>query len=89
MFRGQLIANALGASVSRNQHQELGWMDVGRVSHVPENYFQIPEKINIMQWHSETFEIPRGGVRLAQNNVCQIKCIKLGAMYWVFNFILK
>ena len=82
----QLIANALGASVSRNQHQELGWMDVGRVSHVPENYFQIPEKINIMQWHSETFEIPRGGVRLAQNNVCQNQMYQIGRNVLGFQF---
>ncbi len=83
---GQLIANALGASVSRNQHQELGWMDVGRVSHIPENYFQIPEKINIMQWHSETFEIPRGGVRLAQNNVCQNQMYQIGRNVLGFQF---
>ena len=83
---GQLIANALGASVSRNQYQELGWMDVGRVSHVPENYFQIPEKINIMQWHSETFEIPRGGVRLAQNNVCQNQMYQIGRNVLGFQF---
>ena len=83
---GQLIANALGASVSRNQHQELGWMDVGRVSHVPENYFQIPEKINIMQWHSETFEIPRGGVLLAQNNVCQNQMYQIGRNVLGFQF---
>lgn len=83
---GQLIANALGASVSRNQHQELGWIDVGRVSHVPENYFQIPEKINIMQWHSETFEIPRGGVRLAQNNVCQNQMYQIGRNVLGFQF---
>jgi len=31
---GQLIANALGAAVSRNPHQELGWMDVGRAAYV-------------------------------------------------------
>ena len=83
---GQLIANALGASVSRNQHQELGWMDVVRVSHVPENYFQIQEKINIMQWHSETFEIPRGGVRLAQNNVCQNQMYQIGRNVLGFQF---
>ena len=82
----QLIANALGASVSRNQYQELGWMDVGRVSHIPENYFQIPEKINIMQWHSETFEIPRGGVRLAQNNVCQNQMYQIGRNVLGFQF---
>jgi GMP synthase-like glutamine amidotransferase len=83
---GQLIANALGASVSRNQHQELGWMDVGRVSHVPENYFQIPEKINIMQWHSETFEIPKGGVRLAENRVCRNQLYQIGRNVLGFQF---
>ncbi|WP_420001866.1 type 1 glutamine amidotransferase [Acinetobacter sp. LF10] len=83
---GQLIANALGASVSRNQHQELGWMDVGRVSHVPENYFQIPDKLNIMQWHSETFEIPRGGVRLAENKVCQNQMYQIGRNVLGFQF---
>ena len=83
---GQLIANALGASVSRNQHEELGWMDVGRVSHVPENYFQIPDKLNIMQWHSETFEIPRGGVRLAENKVCQNQMYQIGRNVLGFQF---
>ena len=83
---GQLIANALGASVSRNQHQELGWMDVGRVSHVPENYFQIPDKLNIMQWHSETFEIPRGGVRLAENKVFQNQMYQIGRNVLGFQF---
>ena len=83
---GQLVANALGAAVSRNQHQELGWMDVGRVSHVPENYFQIPDKLNIMQWHSETFEIPRGGVRLAENKVCQNQMYQIGRNVLGFQF---
>ena len=83
---GQLIANALGAAVSRNQHQEWGWRDVGRVSHVPENYFQIPDKLNIMQWHSETFEIPRGGVRLAENKVCQNQMYQIGRNVLGFQF---
>ncbi|MGL5402610.1 MAG: type 1 glutamine amidotransferase, partial [Acinetobacter sp.] len=52
----------------------------------PENYFQIPEKINIMQWHSETFEIPRGGVRLAQNNVCQNQMYQIGRNVLGFQF---
>lgn len=83
---GQLIANALGAAVSRNQYQELGWMDVGRASHIPENCFQIPEKINIMQWHSETFEIPRGGIRLAENEVCRNQLYQIGRNVLGFQF---
>lgn len=83
---GQLIANALGARVSRNQHQELGWMDVGRAANVPSNCFQIPEKINIMQWHSETFDIPKGAVHLAENPVCKNQMYQIGTNVLGFQF---
>jgi GMP synthase-like glutamine amidotransferase len=83
---GQLIANALGAAVSRNPHQELGWMDVGRASHIPDDYFKIPEKINILQWHSETFEIPKGAVRLAENSVCHNQMYQIGRNVLGFQF---
>ena len=83
MFRGQLIANALGASVSRNQHQEVGLDGCGSCFFTYPKLLSNTRKINIMQWHSETFEIPKGGVRLAEIMFVKIKCIKLGAMYWV------
>lgn len=83
---GQLIANALGAAVSRNPDQELGWMDVGRASHIPEQCFQIPEQLNILQWHSETFEIPKGAVRLAENKVCLNQMYQIGPNVLGFQF---
>ena len=61
-------------------------MDVGRASSVPEDCFQIPEKINIMQWHSETFEIPKGGVRLAENRVCRNQLYQIGRNVLGFQF---
>ncbi|ENX19193.1 hypothetical protein F892_03353 [Acinetobacter vivianii] len=83
---GQLIANALGAAVSRNPDQELGWMDVGRASHIPEQCFQIPEQLNILQWHSETFEIPKGAIRLAENKVCLNQMYQIGRNVLGFQF---
>ncbi len=83
---GQLIANALGAAVSRNPHQELGWMDVGRAAYVPEDYFQIPQQLNVLQWHSETFEIPKGAVRLAENKVCINQMYQIGRNVLGFQF---
>ena len=83
---GQLIANALGASVSRNSQQELGWMDVGRASNIPDDYFKIPEKVNILQWHSESFEIPKGGVRLAENPICPNQLYQIGRNVLGFQF---
>ncbi len=49
----------LGAAVSRNQQQELGWTTVRKIQHVPTECFELPEQFNVMQWHSETFEIPK------------------------------
>lgn len=83
---GQLIANALGAAVSRNPDQELGWMDVGRALHIPEQCFQIPEQLNILQWHSETFEIPKGAIRLAENKVCLNQMYQIGRNVLGFQF---
>lgn len=42
---GQLIANALGAAVSRNRYQELGWSTVQRVPNLPKESFLLPEKL--------------------------------------------
>lgn len=44
LSRGQLIANALGAAVSRNRYQELGWSTVQRVPNLPKESFLLPEK---------------------------------------------
>jgi GMP synthase-like glutamine amidotransferase len=83
---GQLIANTLGANVSRNPQQELGWTKVYRSNGVPDEYFQMPSEIEVMQWHSETFEIPKGGVRLAENNVCLNQMYQIGKNVLGFQF---
>lgn len=83
---GQLIANALGAAVSRNRYQELGWSTVQRVPNLPKESFLLPEKINVMQWHSETFEIPKGAIHLAENSVCRNQMYQIGSNVLGFQF---
>ena len=83
---GQLIANALGAAVSRNPKQELGWTTVKKVSNVPQGCFDLPEQFNILQWHSETFELPKGAVHLAENEVCKNQMYQLGKNVLGFQF---
>lgn len=83
---GQLIANALGANVSRNPEQELGWSTVYKSQCIGLDYFQIPDQVNVMQWHSETFEIPKGGVRLAENQVCANQMYQIGKNVLGFQF---
>ena len=84
---GQLIANALGAAVSRNQEQELGWTTVRKVAHVPEDCFVLPEQFEIMQWHSETFELPKGRFIWQKMKPAVIRCINSARMFWVSSFI--
>lgn len=82
----QLIANALGAAVSRNEKQELGWTGVRKVNHVPEACFELPAQFNVMQWHSETFEIPKGAIHLAENDVCRNQMYQIGKNVLGFQF---
>lgn len=83
---GQLIANALGANVRRNPMQELGWTLVNKSNHVPEEYFQLPQEVNVMQWHSETFDIPKGAIRLAENPACPNQLYQIGKNVLGFQF---
>lgn len=83
---GQLIANALGANVSRNAYQELGWGSVYKTSDENSNYFSVPAELTVMQWHSETFEIPKGAKLLATNQICQNQMYQIGANVLGFQF---
>lgn len=83
---GQLIANALGANVRRNPMQELGWTLVNKSEYVPDEYFQLPQEVNVMQWHSETFDIPKGAIRLAENPACPNQLYQIGKNVLGFQF---
>ena len=83
---GQLIANALGAAVSRNQQQELGWTTVYRIDNVPETCFELPEKFDVLQWHRESFDIPKGAIHLAENKICRNQIYQIGNNVLGFQF---
>lgn len=83
---GQLIANALGAAVSRNKQQELGWSTIRKIQTVPKDCFEIPEQLQVLQWHSETFEIPKGAVHLAENEACRNQMYQIGKNVLGFQF---
>ncbi|OOV82850.1 MULTISPECIES: type 1 glutamine amidotransferase [unclassified Acinetobacter] len=83
---GQLIANALGGAVSRNAQQELGWTTIRKVANVPHGCFKLPEEFKVMQWHSETFEIPKGAVLLAENDACRNQMYQIGQNVLGFQF---
>jgi GMP synthase-like glutamine amidotransferase len=69
----QLIADALDARVYRNAHTEIGWLPIelteqGRMSG-PFTFLR--QRIEVFQWHGDTFELPDGAVHLARSEGCE------------------
>lgn len=61
-FGGQALARALGGSVARSAHPEIGWVDVERDSHGP-----VPPG-PWFEWHFDAFTPPPGATVLARND---------------------
>lgn len=83
---GQMIASALGANVCQNPIKEIGWTQVSAVQPYPEHCFRLPEQFEIMQWHGETFGLPKGAVLLAENTACHHQAFQIGHNVIGFQF---
>jgi len=87
----QLIAKTLGARVTRNKEKEIGWYDVAKTEEAKEDPvvgpFRASEKI--FQWHGDTFQIPRGAVRLAGSQACANQAFRFGEKVYGFQFHLE
>jgi GMP synthase-like glutamine amidotransferase len=67
----QLIANAMGARVYRNQFKEIGWFPVQGVPLHDSSVFSFPPLVNVFHWHGETFDLPPGAVHIARSEGCE------------------
>lgn len=65
----QLIADVLGAAVSRNPQREIGWFPLTSVHQDLRDI--IPAPALVMHWHGDTFALPEGAERLAASVACQ------------------
>ncbi len=69
----QLIAEVLGARVRRNEHREIGWFPVRKVSEAQELGVAaaFPPEIEAFHWHGDTFGLPAGAIHLARSDACE------------------
>jgi GMP synthase-like glutamine amidotransferase len=76
---GQLMARALGGTVSRNPVKEIGW---ARVTVMPGEaaraWFGDAREFLSFHWHGETFSIPAGAARIASSEHCPNQAFALG-----------
>ncbi len=69
----QLIADVMGARVTKNKYREIGWFPVNREIDGSESPLAdaFPEMLDVFHWHGDTFEIPEGARLLATSEACR------------------
>jgi GMP synthase-like glutamine amidotransferase len=77
---GQLMAKALGGTVSRNPVKEIGWGEVQVLANPnAEIWFDgAPRTFFSFHWHGETFTIPEGATRILESPYCANQAYVMG-----------
>ena len=77
---GQLIARALGGTITANPVKEIGWHPV-RSADTPaavDWLHDIPAEPTLFHWHGETFSIPEGAELILENDSCAQQAFTIG-----------
>lgn len=68
---GQLLAKAMGGTVSANPVKEIGWGEVCVTdTHAAAEWVGDAQSLWVFHWHGETFSIPPGGTRILDSAYC-------------------
>ena len=86
----QIIAKTLGAEVKRNPEKEIGWYKIKTADSKDDPVFRHfhPEEW-IFQWHGDTFQIPKGAVRLATSDSCSNQAFRYGNNIYGLQFHME
>lgn len=87
----QLLATALGGTVSRNPVREIGWHDVdlteaGAQDPVLSSFAQ---RQQVFQWHEDGISLPSGAVHLASSEASAVQAFRHGEHAYGFQFHLE
>ncbi len=87
----QLLAKALGGSVSRNKSREIGWHDVeltaaGSVDPVLSTFSNVQ---SVFQWHEDGIGLPPGAIHLASSEASEVQAFKYGEHAYGLQFHLE
>lgn len=73
----QLIADVLGASVTRNAQPEIGWFPIS-ACHDHELARLFADSPHVLHWHGDTFAIPAGAMHLCRSEACENQAFVYG-----------
>lgn len=87
----QLIADIMGANVSRNPHKEIGWFPLTitpDASHHPIAQI-LASHTEVFHWHGDTFALPNGAIHLASSAACDNQAFCVDDRILGFQFHLE
>ena len=96
----QIMAKAFGAKVYPGTKKEIGWYDLemdyragidrlmGKLARHPATGEHL-KRFKVFQWHGETFDIPKGGVRLARSELYPNQAFRYGDKAYAFQFHIE
>lgn len=84
----QLLARALDAAVYKAPCEEVGWDLVDREPRVPDAVFgpELGGKLQVFQWHGDTFDVPEGAVRLHSGERVPNQSFRWGSSAYAIQF---
>jgi GMP synthase-like glutamine amidotransferase len=87
----QLLAKACGAKVYEAEKEEIGWHKVDlTVDGMQDRLFKgLPRRINVFQWHRDTFDIPENGILLAKGNEVTNQAFRVGSCAYGLQFHIE
>ncbi|HEY2759393.1 MAG TPA: gamma-glutamyl-gamma-aminobutyrate hydrolase family protein [Pirellulales bacterium] len=100
----QLLAKALGSKVFANRIKEIGWYEVELMAAAEEDALfqelakpqaggevrsEAARKINVFQWHGDTFDLPAGAVQLASSEQCENQAFRFGESAYGLQFHME
>jgi GMP synthase-like glutamine amidotransferase len=76
----QLMADALGGRVTRNEHREIGWFPVSLTAAGAASplFSGFPSSFEAFHWHGDTFSLPPGAIHLARSEACENQAFQWG-----------
>jgi len=85
---GQLLAKALGAAVTSTPVPEVGLLDIELTEEGRRDplFSAFPARPKVVQWHSDTFAVPGGGVLLATSAACRHQAFRFGETAYGLQF---
>ncbi|OGP83887.1 MAG: hypothetical protein A2Z08_05770 [Deltaproteobacteria bacterium RBG_16_54_11] len=84
----QLIADCLGGRVYRGNKEELGWYELMSTEEGKNDRFlrRFPPFFPVFQWHSETFDLPKGAILVATAQDYPHQAFRFGDLTYAFQF---